>query len=624
MEPVDPVLQTLLTLAGLGAFGLLLIGSLLGVVGAFRLNTLERRTAELAERLKRLESGTSAAASGEVTPSAAAAAERPVVEGPLASVGETSSDRSSTRGLDLESLIAGRWLNRVGIITVLIAAALFLKFAFDNQWVGAIGRVAIGLAAGFGLLVMGERQLRKGYSYFSEGITALGGGVLVLSIFAAWDLYDLIPRAGAFAGLLLVTAVLVWLALRRDSERLAILALGVGFLVLGLLGILDQVPLFGYLAILVGGFLFLAAHKGWRLVAPLALLGTLIYLWTWIDERYSPARLLETLAFATLFFVEFAAHFLSRLRSAPDDSRWPLRVELLLLPINAGWYGFLLYTLLVRDHRGWLTAAVLMIGVLHLAAARWVSGRGSEESSARLILGGLALSFITVAIPIRLEGEAIPIALAIEATLLIWTGFRAEMRAVRGFGIVLFVAVVGQLVEQSSARERLLLNARFASFAVAVVALALSTHWARTRWEGLEPTERQLFGVLAIAVSAVAVWGLSEEIWYALGRQALDADTRFARQMGLSLLWTFAASLLIFVGVKWRWAALRWQGLVLLGITVLKVFLLDLSFLERAYRIASFLVLGTVLLAVSFWYQRSISLKMAEGSSAGPDAEDRG
>jgi uncharacterized membrane protein len=37
---------------------------------------------------------------------------------------------------------------------------------------------------------------------------------------------------------------------------------------------------------------------------------------------------------------------------------------------------------------------------------------------------------------------------------------------------------------------------------------------------------------------------------------------------------------------------------------VLKVFLLDLSYLERVYRILSFMLLGLVLLIVSFLYQR--------------------
>jgi uncharacterized membrane protein len=61
------------------------------------------------------------------------------------------------------------------------------------------------------------------------------------------------------------------------------------------------------------------------------------------------------------------------------------------------------------------------------------------------------------------------------------------------------------------------------------------------------------------------------------------------------------------VGVRKSSAPLRWQGLALLGLAVGKVFLYDLSSLERVYRIISFVVLGLLLLIVSFYYQRRFS-----------------
>jgi len=45
--------------------------------------------------------------------------------------------------------------------------------------------------------------------------------------------------------------------------------------------------------------------------------------------------------------------------------------------------------------------------------------------------------------------------------------------------------------------------------------------------------------------------------------------------------------------------------MALLGVTVVMVFVFDLSFLTRFYRIVSFFVLGLVLLLVSFFYQRT-------------------
>ena len=45
--------------------------------------------------------------------------------------------------------------------------------------------------------------------------------------------------------------------------------------------------------------------------------------------------------------------------------------------------------------------------------------------------------------------------------------------------------------------------------------------------------------------------------------------------------------------------------LLLLGVTIVKVFLVDLSSLDQIYRVISFVVLGAILLAVSFLYQRA-------------------
>src|SRR5256885_12196197 len=49
---------------------------------------------------------------------------------------------------DLETVIAGRWFNRIGIVALLVAISYFLKLAFDNNWIGPSGRVTIGILLG--------------------------------------------------------------------------------------------------------------------------------------------------------------------------------------------------------------------------------------------------------------------------------------------------------------------------------------------------------------------------------------------------------------------------------------------------------------------------------------------
>ncbi len=40
----------------------------------------------------------------------------------------------------LEAKIGERWLNRIGIVAVVIGMAFFVKYAFDNDWIGPAGR----------------------------------------------------------------------------------------------------------------------------------------------------------------------------------------------------------------------------------------------------------------------------------------------------------------------------------------------------------------------------------------------------------------------------------------------------------------------------------------------------
>src|SRR6202035_5375899 len=107
---------------------------------------------------------------------------------------------------DLESRIGSHWLNRIGIAAVLIGVSYFLKFAFDNNWIGPTGRVVIGLLAGVAIVIWSERFRSRGYRVFSYSLKAVGIGILYLSLYAAFQVYSLVPSGVAFVMMLAVTA----------------------------------------------------------------------------------------------------------------------------------------------------------------------------------------------------------------------------------------------------------------------------------------------------------------------------------------------------------------------------------------------------------------------------------
>ncbi len=82
-------------------------------------------------------------------------------------------------------------------------------------------------------------------------------------------------------------------------------------------------------------------------------------------------------------------------------------------------------------------------------------------------------------------------------------------------------------------------------------------------------------------------------------------EAEFVATVWTSIAWALYASALVGVGFWRRRAALRWTGLAVFALTLGKVFLVDMAEVEAVYRIASFLVLGVLLVGASFLYQRA-------------------
>jgi len=518
-----------------------------------------------------------------------------------------SSQTKSSSALDLETLIGGRWLNRIGITALILAVTYFLKYAFDNNWIGPSGRVAIGILLGAAMLPWSHWLLQRGYSYFSEGIAGLGAAVLYLSIWAGCQYYKLFSLDVGFAAMIVITAGMAAVALGRNSQRIALLSLFGGFLtpVLVSEGKDAQAVLFTYLLILGAGLLVIEIRRDWRALTPISFLLSQLYFWGWHSEFYRPAKLERTIIFATLFFLLYAA--LPVLRAIRHSQLHELDIVVVLA--NSFAYLGALYVMLWPQDRWPLTLLVLALSAAHLFVARLVPPpKAGESSLVRLLFAGLALTFATLAIPIRLEGKWITLAFAIEGAILVWTGFRSMTGFLRAGGYFLLALAAVRLLIFPLPAPQFLFNERFAAYAVLIICFGVVIYAAREHESAVGRDELNALGVFAVAINVFALIALSLELWDHFGSHAgLGIDSGLAQHLALSLLWTAYASGLIALGVRRESALMRWQALVLFGLVVVKVFVYDSSYLERFYRIISFFILGLVLLVVSFLYQRKVA-----------------
>ena len=73
---------------------------------------------------------------------------------------------------------------------------------------------------------------------------------------------------------------------------------------------------------------------------------------------------------------------------------------------------------------------------------------------------------------------------------------------------------------------------------------------------------------------------------------------------GYPVLWGILAFVFLIIGIRKRIKNLRIVALSLLGITILKLFLFDISNASETGKIIAFILLGILILIISFVYQK--------------------
>jgi uncharacterized membrane protein len=346
---------------------------------------------------------------------------------------------------DLEQRVGARWLNRAGALILVLGIGFFLKYAFDSDWIGPRGRVAIGLAAGAGLLALGHRLHRAASRGPAQGVIAAGLGTLYLTGYAAHAFYDLVGIPVAFGFLAVVTATGLALALRHEARAIAVLATLGGFVAPVVLSQnRDAGPaLFAYLAVLDAGIVASAWWRGWRGLHLLSFVGTQVLYLAWFAGWYAPAKLALALGAATLFFALFAAlPLLAAMRPAGDGpARAPSLVLALGVPLA---FAAEARAILWPGHPDALAVLYLVLAGVYLGLGRWAAGVPAGGPRLAGLLRAVALGFLTLSLAVRWSGHVLPLAWSAEGLALVWGGFRVGSRWMRGGGLVVLALAVAR------------------------------------------------------------------------------------------------------------------------------------------------------------------------------------
>jgi len=528
------------------------------------------------------------------------AAESNVTPPPLPQITTKSDEkRPGSERSSAELAVGQKWFLGIGVLILIIGVGFFLKYAFDQEWIGPAVQISLGFICGLGLLAFGNLCHRRNLRGLDVGVVAVGLGTLYLSSYSAAQVHHLLPGSMALVLILVTTAVGASLARLWTSQGLAILTFLGGYLapLLFASGQIDPWLFLGYLLILTLGSQILAYAQDWRHLYSGGAVLTWLSLAVWSHRDYRKELFQETFLFTQILFAAYSLMPFLRSVSKKEPS-------FLLAVVNGllcSWYSaFLLDYQKLPDAIVSLSYAIVTLGLALLLWRQLAPGLISSWLIAQAVV------FLLVFWAQTLSDDWVTVFWSAELVALYWVAAKCSDRTLLFGTFLIGLAVVFQhfgsalafLFEPPISQTFTAGIVGRWSAGLSVVAGLLLVSWLDHVGK-VEGTHQKLSHAFE-ALGVLSLFGFANVELYRFTTQFMPS----IEVAGISVLWTLFAVGLMLIGVWMRRKAYRLCAIVLLIVTVLKVLAYDTAEISTPYRILSCLVLGTMLVAVSFLYYR--------------------
>ncbi len=324
---------------------------------------------------------------------------------------------------DFEKFIGENLISKIGILVLIIGVGIGAKYAIEHDMVSPLTRIILGYCIGAGLMTFAIK-LKVKYENFSAVLVSGAIAIFYFITFAAYDFYALIPQILAFALMVVFTSFTIFAAIKYDKTVIAHIGLvgayAVPFLLSDGSGKVDV--LFSYMAIINIGILILSLTKYWKslLYASFGLTWLIFLAWR-LDLPTNGKFFEQSLVFSTLFFLIFyIANLAYKLRKKEIFAISDVIIILLNAFIYYGIGYFILST--HKNSASLLGLFTLANAIIHFFVAVIIFRQKLADKNLFYLVLAMVITFITIAVPVQLDGGWVTIFWLVEASLLFYLG----------------------------------------------------------------------------------------------------------------------------------------------------------------------------------------------------------
>lgn len=133
----------------------------------------------------------------------------------------------------------------------------------------------------------------------------------------------------------------------------------------------------------------------------------------------------------------------------------------------------------------------------------------------------------------------------------------------------------------------------------------LVVYFKRTRdknWDSYLPALTWISAISSIFLLSVEIYQVN--LWLNYQKDDWTWWENLYYKAGLSILWSICSFIMMWLGMQYKFRPLRIISLSLFTVTLIKLFVYDIRKIPPGGKIAAFILLGVLLLTVSFMYQR--------------------